>query len=64
MQPEVRDNFEKSITALGKDVVVTRDVEWPDLPWGPPVGTIVGAEGASAFLDFIEAGQVKRAAVP
>jgi aspartyl-tRNA(Asn)/glutamyl-tRNA(Gln) amidotransferase subunit A len=59
VQPEVRDNFEKSITALGKDVVVTRDVEWPDLPWGPAVGTIVGAEGASAFLDFIEAGKVK-----
>jgi aspartyl-tRNA(Asn)/glutamyl-tRNA(Gln) amidotransferase subunit A len=43
---------------------VTRDVEWPDLPWGPAVSAIVGAEGASAFLDLIESGRVKELACP
>src|SRR5262249_19390465 len=33
VQHEVRENFEVSIAKLGADVKVTRDVEWPDLPW-------------------------------
>jgi aspartyl-tRNA(Asn)/glutamyl-tRNA(Gln) amidotransferase subunit A len=64
VQPAVRDNFEKSLAALVPHVTVTRDVEWPDLPWGPAVGTIVGAEGASAFLDLIESGRVKELKCP
>ena len=64
VQKEVRENFEKSLAALGDSVVVTRDVEFPDFPWGPAVGTIVGAEGASAFLDLIEAGRVKELKCP
>ncbi len=59
VQPEVGVNFEKSLEALKGVVDVTRDVEWPDLPWGPAVSAIVGAEGASAFLDLIESGRVK-----
>jgi aspartyl-tRNA(Asn)/glutamyl-tRNA(Gln) amidotransferase subunit A len=58
VQKEVRENFERSLTALGPAIDVTRDVEWPDFPWGPSVGAIVGAEGASAFLDLIESGRV------
>ena len=64
VQKEVRENFEKSIAALGSAVEITRDVEFPDFPWGPAVGTIVGAEGASAFLDLIEAGKVKELKCP
>lgn len=64
VQPEVRANFEKSIEALKGAIEVTRDVEWPDLPWGPAVGAIVGAEGASAFLDLIESGRVKELRCP
>jgi len=56
-QPEVRNNFGASLAVLRKLGDVTLDVEWPDLPWGPSVGAIVGAEGASAFLDFIESGK-------
>ncbi len=64
VQPEVRANFEKSIEALEGLIEVTRDVEWPDLPWGPAVSAIVGAEGASAFLDLIESGRVKELKCP
>src|SRR5439155_12228480 len=64
VQPEVRTNFEKSIDALKGAITVTRDVEWPDLPWGPAVSAIVGAEGAAAFIDLIESGRVSELKCP
>ena len=64
VQPEVRENFERSLGILGELADVTRDVEWPDFPWGPAVSAIVGAEGASAFLDLIESGRVKELKCP
>ena len=64
VQPAVRDNFEAALRALGDAVEVTRDVEWPDLPWGPAVGTIVAAEGAAAFLPLLESGDVGRLRCP
>ncbi len=63
-QPAVKENFEDSLRLLGDAVVVTRDVEWPDFPWGPAVGAIVGAEGATAFLELIESGRVKELSCP
>ncbi len=60
VQPAVRANFEASLAALNGAVTVTRDVEWPDFPWGPSVGAIVTAEGASAFVDLIESGGVQQ----
>jgi aspartyl-tRNA(Asn)/glutamyl-tRNA(Gln) amidotransferase subunit A len=64
VQPEVRANFEAAITAMKGAIEVTRDVEFPDFPWGPAVGAIVGAEGAAAFLDLIESGRVKELKCP
>jgi aspartyl-tRNA(Asn)/glutamyl-tRNA(Gln) amidotransferase subunit A len=64
VQPAVRDNFEASLELLGEVADVTRDVEWPDFPWGPAVSAIVGAEGAAAFLDLIESGRVKELKCP
>ena len=37
----------------------SRDVEFPDFPYGPAVSTIVAAEGASAFRDLVESGRAK-----
>jgi aspartyl-tRNA(Asn)/glutamyl-tRNA(Gln) amidotransferase subunit A len=64
VQPAVRENFERSIEALRAHAEVTRDVEWPDMPWGAAVGGIVNAEGAAAFRDLIESGRVKELRCP
>jgi len=64
VQPEVRTNFEAALRTLGDSITVTRDVEWPDLPWGPSVGAIVTAEGASAFLELIDSGDVTQLKCP
>ena len=64
VQPAVRDNFEKALKALGGQAEVTRDVPFPDLPWGPAVSTIVGAEGASAFLDLLSNGGLAKLRCP
>jgi aspartyl-tRNA(Asn)/glutamyl-tRNA(Gln) amidotransferase subunit A len=43
---------------------VEPEVKLPDFPYGAAVGTIVDAEGASAFRDLIESGRVKELASP
>ncbi len=63
-QPEVRKNFEESLKMLGTFCDVVPDVEFPDFPYGPAVGTIVAAEGASAFRDLVESGRAKELKVP
>ncbi len=60
VQPAVRDNFEASLRAMADWLTIERDVDWPDFPWGPAVGTIVNAEGAAAFLQLIESGEVHK----
>jgi aspartyl-tRNA(Asn)/glutamyl-tRNA(Gln) amidotransferase subunit A len=63
-QPEVRENFLRSLDALKKFATVEMDVKLPDFPYGPAVGTIVDAEGASAFRELIESGRVQELASP
>jgi len=63
-QPEVRENFLRSLDVLKKFATVEMDVKLPDFPYGPVVGTIVDAEGASAFRELIESGRVKELASP
>jgi aspartyl-tRNA(Asn)/glutamyl-tRNA(Gln) amidotransferase subunit A len=60
-QLEVRENFLASLEALKRAdarVRVEMDVKLPDFPYSAAVGTIVDAEGASAFRDLIESGRV------
>jgi aspartyl-tRNA(Asn)/glutamyl-tRNA(Gln) amidotransferase subunit A len=63
-QPEVTAAFEKSLEVLAGFCALEKDVEFPDLPWGPAVGIIVDAEGASAFRDFIESGGTRKLRAP
>jgi aspartyl-tRNA(Asn)/glutamyl-tRNA(Gln) amidotransferase subunit A len=63
-QDEVRKNFLASLDVLRRFADVEMDVKLPDFPYGPAVGTIVNAEGASAFRDLIESGRVKELASP
>jgi aspartyl-tRNA(Asn)/glutamyl-tRNA(Gln) amidotransferase subunit A len=63
-QEEVRKNFLASLEVLRAFADVKMDVKLPEFPYGPAVGTIVNAEGASAFRDLIESGRVKELASP
>ena len=58
VQPAVRENFEASLKIVSEIADVHRDVEWPDFPWGPTVGTIVSVEGATAFHELLDSGKV------
>jgi aspartyl-tRNA(Asn)/glutamyl-tRNA(Gln) amidotransferase subunit A len=59
VQPEVAKNFDDSLTILGRFAEVSRNVALPDLPYGMCAGTIVDAEGGSAFLELIETGRTR-----
>lgn len=63
-QDAVRENFLRSLDVLKKFATVEMDVKLPDFPYGPAVGTIVDAEGASAFRDLIESGRVQQLTAP
>jgi aspartyl-tRNA(Asn)/glutamyl-tRNA(Gln) amidotransferase subunit A len=63
-QPEVSKNFLASVEVLKRFAAVEMDVRLPDFPYGPSVGTIVDAEGASAFRELIESGRVAELASP
>ena len=63
-QPEVSRNFLASVEVLKRFADVEMDVKLPDFAYGPAVGTIVDAEGASAFRDLIESGRVAELASP
>jgi len=59
VQPAVRDNFFRSIDVLKGLGHAVKEIEYPDLPFGPTVSVIVDAEGASAFEDIIRDGRAK-----
>lgn len=63
-QKEVRENFLRSLDVLKNFATLEMDVKLPDFPYGAAVGTIVDAEGASAFRDLIESGRVKELTAP
>jgi aspartyl-tRNA(Asn)/glutamyl-tRNA(Gln) amidotransferase subunit A len=64
IQPAVRENFEQSLAALAKFCDVADAVAFPNLPFGPVVGTIIDAEGASAFRELIESGRIQELRSP
>src|SRR5450759_4886613 len=64
VQPAVRKNFEDALKVLEGFSEIVPDVAFPEFPYGPAVGTIVSAEGASAFRDLVESGRSKELRVP
>ena len=59
VQPAVRSNFFASIDVLKQQGHTVKEIEYPDLPYGPTVSLIVDAEGASAFEDILRDGRAR-----
>jgi len=60
VMPAVLKNFNDAVAVLKTFAdVAEKEVPLPKLPFGSAVGTIVAAEGASAFRDLIESGRMK-----
>jgi aspartyl-tRNA(Asn)/glutamyl-tRNA(Gln) amidotransferase subunit A len=64
VQPEVKKNFEAAVDVLRRFATVVEEVAFPDLPFAQAIGTIVSAEGASAFRDLLESGRVRELRAP
>jgi aspartyl-tRNA(Asn)/glutamyl-tRNA(Gln) amidotransferase subunit A len=63
VQPEVKSNFEAAVEVV-RGFGSVEQVELPDQPFGNVLTTILSAEKASAFEDFIENGQVGELTAP
>jgi len=59
-EPEVHDNFLRAVDVLRTLAAVEPEVPFPDFPYGPAVGVIVGGDAASAFRGMIESGAVRQ----
>src|SRR5256712_2556535 len=64
IQAEVAANFAAALDRLRTAAVVVMDVAVPDLPFGVVAGTIIAAEGASAFDDLLESGRIRDLTAP
>lgn len=60
VQPAVRENFLRSVEVLRSQGHEVREIDYPDMPYGPTISLIVDAEGASAFEDILVDGRAKR----
>ncbi len=56
-QPEVRKNFERAVEVF-QSLGTIEEVEVPDLPFADVAVTIISAEGAAAFEEMVESGDV------
>jgi aspartyl-tRNA(Asn)/glutamyl-tRNA(Gln) amidotransferase subunit A len=63
VQDAVRENFERTLEVLS-EFATFEEVELPDFPYGAVTGTIIGAEGASAFEDLIRSGRIRELTAP
>ena len=62
-QTEVAANFEQALRVL-EDVADIEEIEFPDMPYEVVTRTILNAESASVFEDFIESGAVAGLTAP
>jgi aspartyl-tRNA(Asn)/glutamyl-tRNA(Gln) amidotransferase subunit A len=56
-QPQVKANFERALDVFRKLGTID-EIELPDLPFGQVAGTIISVEGAAAFEDMVDSGDV------
>lgn len=56
VQDEVGDNFREALRVLS-DVADVEEIEFPEMPYEAITRTILNAESASAFEDFIQSGE-------
>lgn len=62
-QAEVAANFERALKTL-EHVADIEEIEFPDMPYEAVTRTILNAESASAFEEFIESGAVSGLTAP
>lgn len=60
---DVQANFERALKVL-KTLGTVDEVELPDLPFGEVASTIIAAEAASAFEEFVASGEVFKLTAP
>jgi aspartyl-tRNA(Asn)/glutamyl-tRNA(Gln) amidotransferase subunit A len=60
--PDVKANFEQSMKVLGNFSDIIHDVELPEFPYGPMLGTIMSAEGTAAFRELVDTGRMRELA--
>jgi aspartyl-tRNA(Asn)/glutamyl-tRNA(Gln) amidotransferase subunit A len=58
-QPAVVKNFEASVDVLRKQGCLIDTVSLPEHPYGPVVGTIIGAEAANSFRELLDGGRTR-----
>jgi aspartyl-tRNA(Asn)/glutamyl-tRNA(Gln) amidotransferase subunit A len=63
-QPEVRRNFEASLGVLRQFADIEADLVLPDFPYDAMAGTIIDAEGASAFEPLFQSGRITELTAP
>ncbi len=61
---QVAANFAESLRALQDVAEIVPDVELPDFPYGLVAGTIIVAEGSSAFDDLLDSGRSSELTAP
>lgn len=62
-QPEVKANFERALEVF-RQLGTVEEVEVPDLPFALVAGTIISAEGAAAFEEMLESGEILKLTAP
>ena len=63
VQDEVAANFERALRAL-EEVADIEEIEFPDMPYEAITRTILSAESANAFEEFIDSGRASELTAP
>jgi aspartyl-tRNA(Asn)/glutamyl-tRNA(Gln) amidotransferase subunit A len=64
IQPEVRRNFDASLSVLGQFADILEDLQLPDLPYDAAAAIIIDGEAASAFEPLFESGRITELTAP